>query len=410
MTTFECMTDAQQRDLVDCRARWFAIGSCCDPADRPRAEAAIAAMYGRIQQPRPRFLWVDSPAHRNVITRAVGTAWALGLLSYKQAGASISNKLRDLVVALVASLGATFARSLRVPEAPLWAALRAPLVASLWDSLNNLLRDSLVLRGARGDPLFWGQMESGWIAIYQFARDVLAVQYEPECNAQLDLWAEIAQSCGWWWPCEGLVVISERPTTIRWESDRDPPRLHCADGPAVRFRDGYCVHAWRGTRVPARLIEDPESYTAQDIRAETNSEVVRALAARIGWQRLLEKADAQLVDVWLDQETKLSYELRRADLGHGRAMQFLRMQSPKCNDGSQPFYLEKVHPALMTAQAARKWQFPYDPQTGTSRPMLFRHGDVVVGEVQSLAAATRWEWPSPDDCNQNPTLTFDEEV
>ena len=39
------LTPDQEARLEAFREEWLAIGVCTDPADRPRAEAAIAALY-----------------------------------------------------------------------------------------------------------------------------------------------------------------------------------------------------------------------------------------------------------------------------------------------------------------------------------------------------------------------------
>jgi hypothetical protein len=57
-------------------------------------------------------------------------------------------------------------------------------------------------------------------------------------------------------------------------------RLHCPDGPAVRWSDGYGLYFWHGVRLPRRIVE------SQDVRAIhrlRNTEVRRAAIERLGW-------------------------------------------------------------------------------------------------------------------------------
>jgi len=134
---------------------------------------------------------------------------------------------------------------------------------------------------------WWGQQDSYWIAFYLFARDILGVQYNPERNEELNIWADIARSCGWWWPYENVCVISERPTSVSWETGTDTPRIHCANGPAILTRDGHEVYAWHGIRVPARVIMNPETITTEEIDKEANVEIRRVLLERYGMERYL---------------------------------------------------------------------------------------------------------------------------
>src|SRR5207253_6789473 len=62
MAKLERLTAEQERALVAFHQEWLAVGLSTAPADRARAEAAIAEMYGLVGEQPPRFLWVDSPA------------------------------------------------------------------------------------------------------------------------------------------------------------------------------------------------------------------------------------------------------------------------------------------------------------------------------------------------------------
>ena len=120
---------------------------------------------------------------------------------------------------------------------------------------------------------FWGQMDAYWIAYYLFCRDVLGVKYDAEKSRHLDLWGDIAQSCGWWWCYENYVIVSDRPDVVRMEAHGDAERLHCENGPAVRFRDGGSVYAIHGVIVPESLIMNPGSITVAQIEAERNETI-----------------------------------------------------------------------------------------------------------------------------------------
>ena len=52
--------EAKER-VAEFRKGWFRAGTCTEPADRPRAEAAISRMYAALGATQPRFVWCDSP-------------------------------------------------------------------------------------------------------------------------------------------------------------------------------------------------------------------------------------------------------------------------------------------------------------------------------------------------------------
>ena len=74
---------------------------------------------------------------------------------------------------------------------------------------------------------------------------------------QLDDWATLARSCGWWWPDESVCVVVERPAVIDTEpvpgDSYEQQRLRQGGPSPVVYRDG-----WRppiGSRPAARVVE-----------------------------------------------------------------------------------------------------------------------------------------------------------
>ena len=394
LTKLTKLSSEQERTLVEFRARWFAIGSSTEPADRPRAEKTISAMYARVGKPAPKFLWTQSPA----------TACLAMAVIRELPNASLVDSLLDsLRNSLVDSLRALLRDSL---GALLQYSLWDSLVVSLWDSLGVSLWDSLV--DTRGDTLvvsrFCGSNEAYWIAYYRFIEEELHVRYDPQDSEDLMLWSEVTKSCGWWLPYEGLCVIADRPESVTLETNRDPPRIHNAKGPALRYRDGYEVYCWHGVRVSARVINSPESFTREELKAERNSEIHRCLAERLGWERYLEIRGVTMVDAWTCPNTGLQYQLLEAVQRSGELEpRYLKMQSPPLHDGSQPYFIEPVDPGLNSAQAARKWQIRLSSDPGAR---YYRHGDIVV----TYAPRVSLYWPSVDECNTNSQLEFVQEA
>jgi hypothetical protein len=215
-------------------------------------------------------------------------------------------------------------------------------------------------------PNFWGSQDGWWwcLSWYETMRE-LGV----EAARRLDPWFAVARVVGWCWLYWDVAIVSDRPTVIV-RDDRN--RLHCAQGPAVAYLDGTEVWAWHGARVPRRLIEQPQSYTAAEYKA-LPAEQRRALGEHAGWSHILQMLGSTSVDT--TTADGLSYELVRC----GDGSQYLRMQSPVLQDGSQPHYLEPVHEGLNTAAGARKWRVARDPSG---------------------------RWWTPKECDKDPSLSL----
>ena len=178
----------------------------------------------------------------------------------------------------------------------------------------------------------------------------------------------------------GFAVVCPRPAAVHKD---DRGRLHNANGPAVEW-EGEKYWFWHGTRVNEKIILRPNELTAEEISNEKNSEISRAIAEKLGWDRYMEVLGTTLVDKWFDPSKKLHYELYDFKNRKFSLMpRLLKMESPEILDGSRPYYIEPVDPGLNSCKSARRWQFTKE---------------------------NNGEWPTVDECNKNPELSFEIEA
>jgi hypothetical protein len=98
---------------------------------------------------------------------------------------------------------------------------------------------------------------------YEALRRVTGTVFTLEQSRQAELWKTVAGSCGWWWPREDVCVVAERPVALHTEiwGDEGEVRLHCANGPAVRYADGWDVYAWHDDLVPGPGgVAEPQAH------------------------------------------------------------------------------------------------------------------------------------------------------
>ena len=347
MTKIESLTLDQKALLPAFRSEWFARGVSTERADRAKAEAAILAMRAEIGvTTKPIFIWCESPATSLLALHVLKSA------QWKKFVRDLSSKIPELTGA---SLGASLGDSL---GDSLWDSLGDSLVDSLVDSLRDSLRASLwdSLVASLWDSLgleWWGQHESYWIVFYLFCRDILGVKYVAKRSHQLDMWRDIAQSCCWWWCYENYVVISERPIVCRMTEQEG--RLHCEDGPALAFADGYSLFRWHGVAVPEELICHPETISVARIDGETNAEVRRVMLERYGESRYL--ADSGAMPVHTDGYGTLF----RKEIPDDEPIVMVRViNSTPEKDGQRKTYMLRVPPTIETAHAAVAWTFGLD--------------------------------------------------
>ncbi|GGO80419.1 DUF6745 domain-containing protein [Wenjunlia tyrosinilytica] len=141
----------------------------------------------------------------------------------------------------------------------------------------------------RPPPRWWRSQPRGMFGMNPYA---FTAAMERIGVTGLDVHHEqrIARNGSWWWAFRDYAVLTARPDVLRLDAQG---RVHCADGPAAVWPDGWTMHAWHGTRVPAELIEVGWD-TTRTLR-ERNAEVRRCAIERMGWPEFIAAAGLRQV-------------------------------------------------------------------------------------------------------------------
>ena len=176
---------------------------------------------------------------------------------------------------------------------------RSQLGVQLWGQLGVQLREEASLYH-RLDP-WW---DAYWLAYYTCALPLADLS-----SARLTALAEAQEQVGWWWPMQGAVVLTERPTQLHRDAQG---RFHHETGPAVVWADGYTLHSWHGVTVPPDLIE--EGWDTERILQEPNAEVRRCAIERRGWDWFVTAAGLSQVGVTVPDPGNPGQELALYDI------------------------------------------------------------------------------------------------
>lgn len=376
------------------------------PADRATAEAAVTELYRLARQPRPSFEWVPSPAAGLQAVRAASGSFP----TIQLRGAGRYKRYQDWpVAARLAWLESSLRQRLDTrigdgtPGATLWPpsdagsarmydpqdallsgiSARAILRATVLDSLHGTLADAVIapLRGGLADTgggnaglgsardgvasvvLPWhGQHDAHWVAYYDIRRRIGMGGYPPADQRQLDVWAVLAKSAGWWWPGEDACVMAERPVAVYAEpligSHHGERRLHRPDGPAMAWGDAFAIHVLHGTPVPEWVISGP---SVELIRREPNIEVRRSAIERIGWDTYIQQAGLSLVASCPDPGNPRAllslYDDRADELSVLRGRVLLVVNGSPEPDGCHRRYGINVPASLNDPVAAAGWTY-----------------------------------------------------
>lgn len=194
-------------------------------------------------------------------------------------------------------------------------------------------------------PQMHGQHELGWLGFNDFLVKVLGLEWEGDITPHV----EMARHAGWWMPFDDLLILCERHNVLNRDAENN---LHCENGPALAWPDGWKLYFWHGTNVPAEWIEDKENVDPKLALTWENIEQRRCLAEIIGWDKVLEKLDSVTIDKDSDPEMGELIEVNLPDSGRER---FLRV---RCGTGRN--FTLPVPPEMKTAVEANAWTYGID--------------------------------------------------
>jgi len=206
------------------------------------------------------------------------------------------------------------------------------------------------------DGLGYGQMDSHWLAFYDFWA---ACGLEgPEKLVHIN---EIARSCCWWWALDTMVIATERPREILLDAQQ---RLHNTEGKAIYWPDGWGVYVVSGVLIrpeDAGWIEDRSVLTAAAITAQRNAEVRRVMTEAFGFDRYLEELGAKVLHEDRDLMGRPRLLVQAQVPGQDEALTMIKViNSTPEPDGHHKEYHLRVPPHMKSCNEAVAWTFGLD--------------------------------------------------
>jgi hypothetical protein len=263
----------------------------CAPAERPAAEEGICLAYRAAGlAPPERVEWCGGPVEIAAQLASVSADAVIGanvqaeLHHHLQEKISLLSEIycdETITVAIrLAHQADGHAEADAYEKCKLTsAAINRTVGAAVNDCLSRVrVRARHAVLRLRGQPRLlprWGFEEIAIgprqfasLAVYQYLHDVQS--WKDLTGPLSGLWG-VGAAAGWIVPHARVCWVSERPSVLRTDASG---RLHCADGPALVYRDGWSAYAWKGAQVFDWMIEQPERITSSAI-GETFEPVLR---------------------------------------------------------------------------------------------------------------------------------------
>ena len=360
--------------LSDYLDRWGAAHLSTQPADRETGEEGVRMAYAAAGLAPPRqIVWCGGPLEISKHLATASPAAAIGRnvkaevfdQVQKTVGTFAEVFWKEVVVAATQltrdqKIGAAVAGDEKC-KAVSAAVNRIVCIAASEDLSRIRVRARhAALRLRRGLPRLlprWsfeevavGPHDLASLGVYEYLHDALDGQEQTQ--PMRGLW-KIAKSAGWIVPHEHICWISERPELLRTDGRA---RLHCPDGPALRYPDGWCAHVWKGVQVAAWMIERPEWITPAAI-TNTFDPIRRNCMIEIMTPERFIKTDP--VSRVSEDETgvlwRKLWSFRGVTIGSWTAVEVMNGTAEA--DGSRKRYFLRVPSAMRTPREAVAWTY-----------------------------------------------------
>jgi hypothetical protein len=342
----------QKAALAAYGERWSELRRSTKPVDRGEAEAGVAIAYEAAGLAPPReIIWGSSP-------REIANLW---VAAHDAGGENVRSLVVDLVrrkaeAAVDRAIGVAVRTALaeepRLSRVPAFCTSIEEAVARDCAGIKPTLRKRLtgLLKFSRRPSLGFPAASFGFqatasLGVLEYFHDVCGLRRQT--SALAGLW-QVAKNAAWILPNERVCWLSERPTSIKSDSNG---RLHAPDGPALSYGDGWAVYAWKGVLVPAWIVDRPERINVRSIAASHDPQIRRCMIDILTPQRFIADGGAYRVS---QDETGILWRQRwrweawaAVEVVNGTA-------EP---DGTHKHYFLQVPPTVRSAREAVAWTY-----------------------------------------------------
>ena len=363
MAEIERISPAQAARFGEFARHWVEIGLSTEPADFDLATDAALRAYKFCNLNRPMVILRMGSPYAATLGGAI--AWAMLRELAKNGGQQVGSQVGSQVESQVRSQ--VWSQVESQVESQVWSQVRSQVWSQVrpqvWSQVGSQVWSQV--ESQVGDAVYnyrGGNLWASWGAYVSFFRDVCG--WSDPVLERFDVDEALIKNCGWVWWHENVLAISDRPSSLNRD---EQGRLHSEAGPSIAYRDGWALHHWHGTSVPAHWIENRASLEPAEVLKTENVEQRAAGAAIVGWPKMVSKLKRKIIDGNPDTDMGALIELTLPGLSEpGRFLQAKCPRNGVIVEGV-PRVSDIDNLPINTVIAAQAWRVG-DPQSEYEHP------------------------------------------
>lgn len=345
----ESLTPEQEAKLPIYREKWSKIGLDTNTMNPGNLRGAVDKLYQCADlEPPENIIMCQSPVHA-----AVAAACMIIFLDNKEEIEAYCAKPDIQMPRGYTKVNVDHVRGMQTVLSHHLGEVQDARVYALCQKYVDLIKEKA---RAEFSGFICGQHDASWLSFYDYFDQETDVT---GCEKIQGLVA-LAQEANWALTYEEYIFISDRPDICKLDDEK---QLHSELGPAVRYRDGFGIYAWHGTKIPEEWFTDKMPTAAEILRIE-DMEVRRCAGEMIGWIAILDELGSKEIDRHDNPQIGTLVEVDMPDSGLER---YIRV---RCDTGRDyAICVTEANP--QTAQEAQNWLndcpsgYDYAPQRRT---------------------------------------------
>lgn len=343
------ITPERQKIIDSTFSKWKKVGLCTDEANFEATEDAVTTLYKFANLDRPCFMHLNSPLAAELYINSLGETGAVHMDMRRQFRSYLRRQLEDQIRR---QIGGQLRNQLRFKFG---GQLRGLLENQLGDVLSNQLRERFFKsKFTYTDTWNYGAWDA-WLWGYFDCARRLDVEYSDVTATLLDAHCKITYSCGAIYTFKDFCILANRPHKITLDNQG---LVHCEDGPAILYREGFSIYSWHGLQIPTGWL-DRTALTPIIALTHDNIEQRRAACEILGWDVILDELNATTID---KDEDPLIGELVEVVINEINAPEIAIIPSKflRVTCGTGRNFTLPVPPDMTTALQANAWTYGLD--------------------------------------------------
>jgi hypothetical protein len=303
----ESLTPEQEARFPEFVKFGLSIGLSTERSDRVAGEKALRDHYLACGLDAPTSIqWFDSPLHAT--------------LAYvnEEVRSEVWNEVRIKVWNKVGN----------EVRSEVWNEVRSEVGNKVWNKVGNKVWNKVgnKVRSEVGNKVWnvLGALLDADYASLILAYDQYGIGFPTKCITFL----EVNKHIWWYYATDTTVYVSDRPVFIKTNNEG---HLHCENGKAIEFADGFGISSWHGQTIPNEWVTGNLPTPSEALNWE-NMDQRSVVCELIGWANLREHCNSTTIDI---DDDPMWGELVEMDLPDSPGERFLFVT---CGTG-RPFAL-----------------------------------------------------------------------